>query len=544
MKRLICLASALALAPMSVLAWGTGHFTVARETLKRLPGEWGERLRADKELSQLYIRSSHGPDDQKTKLRERAQYFDAEMLASFSDKTVMYTFHEAGSRVKLLRQVARAMKRGDAKAVAYAFSCYTHGVADIYAPGHGPLVGMAGSIWRTFGAKPFDECCSVLEGNEKGRALLTSIVDGKADVLAAPADDSAEAFFDLLLFEPILSLEMSAYDEDMLAGGERCHAALAHEAARGVWSAVLAFETAARWAALDEVPKFDGAAAAKRVAKRTHDYLAKRPLESDAWLRGVMPKKGHVFETGVVYDPLGRWTRGMTYISSRVLSAQVAGSLAKTRDAGIIDLREVIEHGIPEGMRTLVVPGSGIMSYEGFSKEKFLAAVTAFRARGGRLRGIAGAGGQKPPQEIFPTTSKLFLVNPIKTAWGATHGPVPADEVPGSKLVLADGRSFTGVRKPKAGHPSWDWDQLAMRYILGELPKDAVSTVDFVAKDGKRTTLGFAAPGICYLPTFAILPYVFTSEVPSLDPLVLSLDAAGEAIVNATLDACKDGAAK
>ena len=537
MKRLICLLVALALAPLSGWAWGTGHFTVAREALKRLPGEWGERLRADKELSQLYIRSSHGPDDQQTKLSERAQYFDAEMLAAFPSNAVMYIFHEAAPRVELLRQVARAMKRGDGKAVAYAFSCYTHGVADIYAPGHEPLVSLAGGyVWRTFGAKPFAECCSALEKDDAGRALLTRIVDGKADVLRPPADDSDAAFCDLLLFEPVLSLEMSVFGADTLAGGERGRITLAHEAARGVWSAVRAFEMALRWAARDEVPKFDRAASEKRAAAQTHDYLAKRPLEDDVFVRGVLPKPGHVFETGVTYDPLGRWTRGMTYIAYRILSVQVAASLAKTRDAGIIDMREVIEHGVPEGMKTLVVPGSGLRSYEGFSKEKFMAALVAFRARGGRLLWIDGTGWERPPRELFPEGEKSFLRNPIKPCWGNTNGPVPAGKVVGSKLVLADGRSFTAVRRPQSA-----WNQFSMRFVLGELPKDAVGTVDFVTADGVRSTLGFAAPGIGYLPSFAVMPYVFTSEVPSVDPLVLSLDAAGEAVLNATLDACKSG---
>ena len=33
-------------AATSACAWGPGHDTVARETLKHLPGEWGERLRS------------------------------------------------------------------------------------------------------------------------------------------------------------------------------------------------------------------------------------------------------------------------------------------------------------------------------------------------------------------------------------------------------------------------------------------------------------------------------------------------------------------
>ena len=525
-----------AAAAPSAWAWGMGHFTVARETLKRLPGEWGERLRADKELSQLYIRSSHAPDDQQTKLSKWPEYFDAEMLADFPSNAVIYAFHEAPARIKLLRALARAMKRGDAKAVAFMFSCYTHGAADIYAPAHGSLIGLANGCWDSYGIPSVTSCCSVLEKDDKGKALLTRIIDSKADALMAPADDSPEAYYDLLMFEPVLLLEIGIYDEDILASGERGRIGLAHEAARGVWSALKAFEMAVRWSALDEVPKCDLAASAKRAAKRTHDYLAARPLERDTWIRGVLPKKGHVFETGVVYDPLGRWTRGMTYISNRALSVQVATSLAKTRDAGIIDIREVIDHGIPEGMKTLVVLGSGLITYEGFSSKEFLAAVTAFRARGGRLLWIAGYGWESAPQAVFPERDRLFRANPIKPAWGSTNGPVPGKEVPGSKLVLCDGRSFTAVRKPMS-----HWHQFTMRYILGELPKDAVPTVEFEAKDGTRMVLGFAAPGIGYLPTFAVMPYVFTSAVPSVNPLVMSLDAAGEAVVNATLDRMSAG---
>ena len=50
--RTICgtiLAAATVFAATSAYAWGSGHDTVARETLKHLPGEWGERLRSGEE---------------------------------------------------------------------------------------------------------------------------------------------------------------------------------------------------------------------------------------------------------------------------------------------------------------------------------------------------------------------------------------------------------------------------------------------------------------------------------------------------------------
>ena len=44
-KWAVAACAALVFAAQGAFAWGTGHETVARETLKLLQGEWGERLR-------------------------------------------------------------------------------------------------------------------------------------------------------------------------------------------------------------------------------------------------------------------------------------------------------------------------------------------------------------------------------------------------------------------------------------------------------------------------------------------------------------------
>ena len=56
------------------------HDTVARETLKHLQGEWGQRLR-EGGGGKIFLSAAHAPDDQKTLLSDRAEYLDEVLRA-------------------------------------------------------------------------------------------------------------------------------------------------------------------------------------------------------------------------------------------------------------------------------------------------------------------------------------------------------------------------------------------------------------------------------------------------------------------------------
>ena len=122
---LILLAAMEIFASMSALAWGAGHGTVARETLKHLPGEWGERMRGG-EGGKMFLSSSHAPDDQSTLLTDRADYVDGTLVARLTSRSgkapTMYRFHEADARCELVLAMSRAMRSGNEKALGFLLS--------------------------------------------------------------------------------------------------------------------------------------------------------------------------------------------------------------------------------------------------------------------------------------------------------------------------------------------------------------------------------------------------------------------------------------
>ena len=141
-KWMVAGCAAFVFAAQGAFAWGTGHETVARETLKLLQGEWGERLRAG-EGGKTFLSAAHAPDDQKTLFTDRADYIDGILLSRLTPpngKTpVMYRFHEADARCELILALSRAMRGGKDEAVGFLLACFNHSVADTVSANHSPL---------------------------------------------------------------------------------------------------------------------------------------------------------------------------------------------------------------------------------------------------------------------------------------------------------------------------------------------------------------------------------------------------------------------
>ena len=180
--------SCLLLIPCATaFGWGAGHDTVARETLRVLPGVWGERLRAGEE-GKLFLRTCHAPDDQSTKLADRSEYLDAEFRAAMDQGNgrppVMYRLHAADARCEMIRAMARAMKRDDLKSVAFLLACFNHSVADTVSANHSPLIQLVTYNWRVLGLSgTVEDDCAVLEKTEEGKAIMRKTVDAAVQPL-------------------------------------------------------------------------------------------------------------------------------------------------------------------------------------------------------------------------------------------------------------------------------------------------------------------------------------------------------------------------
>ncbi len=184
-------------------------------------------------------------------------------------------------------------------------------------------------------------------------------------------------------------------------------------------------------------------------------------------------------------------------------------------------------------VKTVVAPCSGLGDRFGLSSQALVSALKQFVARGGRLVWVGGK--PKPPRELFPEAVP-FAKNTAREPWGFMRGPVAADEMLGGTLVVGEGR-FACVREPR-GAAGWYWGQLGLDFLPGDpLPEGCRELVRFEARDGRRVVAGYAKGRCAFVPAFSVFPHLFTETRPSIKPLVLELDAAGESVMESALTA-------
>ena len=540
MTRKLIVTCLLVIPCATAFGWGAGHDVVARETLRVLPGVWGERLRAGEE-GKLFLRTCHAPDDQSTKLADRSEYLDAEFRAAMDQGNgrppVMYRLHAADARCEMIRAMARAMRRDDLRSVAFLLACFNHSVADTASANHSPLIQLVTYNWRALGLSgTVEDDCAVLEKTEEGKAIMRKTVDAAVLPLrknpAGGKGVDAAAVWAACFADELKGMSFYRYDLDLAHGGTRALGAFAEEVAYPVCRSIEAIRTAEAFARLPEVPAFDVKAESKRAEAKAHDYLAARSIHDDSITRGLVPPKGKVPEVGVLYDPTGSWTRGIVYMANRSFSAQICTTLRKRHKAGLLDIRSVMKDGVPDGVKTVVFAASGLGGHQGFSASDVSRALAAFLRRGGRLVWVGG--NPAPSRDLFPEGGQ-FTKNPVPDKWAWMKGPEPADRMPGGRLVLPDGRSFTCVRPPKGG-AGWYWGQLGLSYVPPQtLPEGGREVLAYVSKDGQKTLVGYTVGNRTFLPAFALYPFVFTDETPCCNPLKLALDAAGAAVLESVL---------
>ena len=530
----LILLAAMVFAATSAFAWGAGHYTVARETLKHLPGEWGERLRGG-EGGRCFLSASHAPDDGKTLMTNRADYVDETLVARLTSRSgkspAMFRFHEADARCELVLAMSRAMRSGNEKALGFLLGCFSHSVADTVAANHSPLIQLAIYNWKALGLPDdVEDDCVMLDKPPERKAVLSRVAT------AACANISSknlvpQAVFDAAYADQLAGPDFYCLERDFCAGGDAAVNAFAQEAAYAVRRTVEAFLAAESFSRLPEDPVFDKALTEQRYRDMAMRRLSARSMKDDAITAGVLPMPGRTPSIGVLYDATGFWICGIVGMVNRTLSVQIAATLGKRHDAALLDMRDVLTNGVPSGVDVVVAPCSGLRDNFGFSHKALVSALKQFVDQGGRLVWVGGS--PKPPRELFPETS-VFAENPLGRH-GYTPFPVSADEMPGGTLVTPSGR-FRCVREPR-GKAGWYWDQIGLSFLPDDpLPEGCRELVRFEAKDGRRVVVGYAKGHSAFIPAFSVFPYVFTDTCPSVNPLVLELDAAGEAVMESALN--------
>ena len=517
--------------------WGRGHETIARETLKLLPGVWGDRLRAG-EGGRIFLRSAHVPDDVKTLLSDRAVYLDeclrTRLLPPDGKMPVMYRFHASDARCELILAMSRAMRRGDEKSLGFLLACFCHGVADTASANHSPLIQLRTYNWLSLGlaGTEADADCFLLDQTPERQAVFER-VSAKACREAANASLAPQAVFDAVYADELSGTTFFRYDRALCAGGAAAVEAMALEASFAVRRTVEALLAAESYSRQPTEPTFDRALTARRFSERATAFLLARPIGDDAIAEGLLPENGHVPKVGVLYDPTGYWARGIVHMADRVLAVQIATTLKKRHDAALLDLRDVLAKGVAPAVEVVVAPCSGLADHHGFKAMSVETALAQFVRRGGRLVWVGGS--PKPPAELFPEAVP-FPRNPARMPWGWLRGPVAADEMGGGELIVSGGR-FPCVREPR-GTAGWYWGQLSLDFLPGDpLPEGCREIVRFETRDGRRIVAGYVRGRRAFVPAFSLFPFLFTSAKPSVAPLVLELDAAGTAVLSSALAA-------
>lgn len=539
--RHIAFACAFALASASLFAWGPGHDVVAEAIATKLPAKYKAVL-ADKAKMRQFLHDSHYPDSFAALETNRFGRACTERLGAMGVKT-RYGFHSYKGRAAAFVETIRAVRDNDVDRVLLLLSAYSHAVADAIALNHDPLIHLVTYGWQKEGldiAPSIPVDAAWLKSTPRATAIFRVCADrqdvadrGRAfkEELLAIARQDLEGMKSMELGPSIIEcgmrLRKDKNDPWTVERLANIYSFLVCWASSDTLRMLAACE---RIAASGEMCEIDFKNDFREYDREVVDFLSKRPIEKDAWTKGLLPEKGKDPSIGVAYDPTGRFGGGFFPWGDRILAAQIAGTLrASNRDAALYDVRRLCR-GDVDAAKTpvLVVPANrfGACGF-GSSRGELLARLGAYRKAGGKIIWI----GNKPPKEVLPEISKCAKDSGVKGKYAKPALFVPRDEVQSCCIRMpSKGKEFRYVRKPE-GSAGWCWYD-STTYLDG-LSKNVIPVLVAEAPCGRRV-VGAVCPkdGTAYISSNVLLPYVLTDEVPQMDPLDLSLDSAGASMLN------------
>ncbi len=546
-RRMMVCVGVLAL-PLLACGWGAGHDTVARALAARLPPPWRERLQG--ETLRRFCADSHCPDSFEPFPAERV---GAEALDSLKAQGLAkrYDLHSDTGRAVAFCLLTRAIKERQTDRALLWLACLAHSTADMAACNHDPVVHIATYGWCT------DEWAMKLPG---GRAL--SDIKGcldlgwvKDDVFGRQVDearlrdngaDAGAALLEVMLYGVrgaeacaprgplVLGAAAEWVDTGKREGGERLAAELS---TLGVWAAARVlrdFDAALRLAQADMMPAVTPEVLARYEAAMDA-FVRTRPLEADRFAQAALaPSAVKGPRLGVIIEPCWRMNEGMFGFADRVLAAQIVSSLRRQgRNAELVDVRRFLEEGGKAGETPqLIIPAQRCASYRTLKVEALDSRLAEFLGAGGKVVWI---GGGKPPGALCRGMPAEFMVKGADKAW-----PVPLKDFRAGTLGTAVGAERQLARSPE-GQAGWHWPTGPYAFTPEGVSRGRVVLTWRGA--GEEKVVGAAwpkeRPSVAYLPTYAVSPYLWTPEAPSLTPLGLELDAAGAEALTAALDALR-----
>ncbi len=524
-------------------AWGPGHDVVAEAIAARLPEKYKAYL-ADAAKMKVFVRDSHYPDSWAPLETNRFGKACTERLGGMG-VTTRYGFHSFRGRAAAFVETIQAVRDNDVERVLLLVSAYSHAVADAISLNHDPLIHFCSFGWSRSGLGiepdlPFDAIW--LKSNPRAKLILRDCVAGqdvkdygrtfKQELLAIACQD-LEGMKCMELGPTIIECGMRLLEDkgdtatiDRLAG---IYADLVCWASSDTLRMLAACE---RFASSDEVFVIDQNNDFKQHEKDVVEFLAKRPMEKDAWTRGLLPKKGCVPTIGVAYDNSGRFGGGFFPWGDRILSPQIAGALISSGcNAALYDVRKICKGEIDALSTPILIVAANRLGgcFFGSSSEEFLFRVKVYLKAGGKVIWI----GNNPPEEVFPYAVGHVRDSGAKVEFGEYAFFVPNNEFFSCRLSMSSsGRIFAYLRKPRYG----GWSACSSTKYFEGLPEDVEPMIVAEAPCGRRI-VAFVShkSGTAFLPSNVMIPYVLTDERPQFSPLALSLDSAGTSILLETI---------
>ena len=534
--------------PSLAFGWGAGHDAVARAVASRLPQPWCERLQGV--TLQQFCADNHYPDSFELFPVERVGPETLDYIRG-QGITKRYDLHSDKGRAVAFCMLTRSIKENQPDRALLWLACLAHSTADMAACNHDPVVHIATYGWCTAewgmklpGGRAFSKVtpCLDLSWVEK-EPWAEAVFERQSDACALKdcGESAAAELLEVMLYgvrgaegcAPHGPLVLSAAAEWVVAADRHAGERLAEElSALGAWAVARTlrdFQVAVRLASAEPVPEVTPAVLA-RYETEMDAFVKTRLLPSDLFTQSALTPSGMKGPgIGVLIEPCWRMDEGLFGFGDRVLAVQTVNTLRRRgKNAELVDVRQFLDKGAE--MPTLIVPAQRCASYRTLKTETLNKQLRAFLDAGGK---VVWVGGGKPLAALCRGMPKDFLVKGDGNAW-----PVPLGKFRSGKLSVAGGAEWSLAHSPE-GSAGWHWPSNPFFFT-----QDAVSQGVPLARwsgEGQSKCVGLAwpkgKPSVAYLPTYAVSPYVWTVEPPTLAPLRLDLDAAGVAVLEAAMEA-------
>lgn len=544
MRRLRLFGVSLAL-PALALAWGGGHDVVACAVAARLPEPWAARL-TGAALVQFCV-DNHYPDA-RSDFKPDPRLTPAEVAYLAGRKmTNSGQFHSDEGRGVAFTLLVRALRENRPESALLWLATLAHSTADMAACNHDPIVHLATYGWgdpgwgfRLSGGQPLSALdLGWVETVPEAKAVWEARL---SRVRAADSGQDADgAVLDVML-AGLHGVEACApYGVPILgdaaawaAAKDASHGApLAQSlSALGCWAVerlLCDFLAAERLAKEGRDPEVTDAVLA-RYRQACETFTETRRFEDDSLARGLTaPLRPEEPFVAVLAEPTWRMNDGLFGFNDRVLAAQAATSLRKRGvNAALTDVRAFMAHGAPAARTPVVlVFAQKASTYFSLRPNALVSQLAAYRKAGGK---IVWVGGGLPDAALcdFPKDAAYRADVGAGYVYSWTRLPLATNAYATMTLTVGSHPACRLARTPsfRAG-----WHIPSNTTVFRPGAESSLQPLAHLDDHGASLLVGGAwpkaAPEVAYLPTYAVYPYLWTSEAPSLVPFELGLDSLG-----------------